>query len=112
MEVKEKKDSMASFSVSDVFSVAWSITSSRFVDCCRNIQSEVVAVNTKCGPVKGYKIPSSFDYEYINFFGIPYAKPPVGNLRFKVSDNIITSTMMLIRGEREFDFLESTTIWV
>lgn len=76
---------MAAFKVSDVFSLVWSITSSRFIDCCRNIKSEVVTVTTKAGRVKGYKVTSPFDYHYINFFGIPYAKPPVGDLRFKVS---------------------------
>lgn len=75
---------MASFKVSDVCSIVWSITSSRCVDFCRSIQSEVVTVTTKAGPVKGYKIASSFDYHYINFIGIPYAKAPVGDLRFKV----------------------------
>lgn len=75
---------MASMRVSDIFSLMWSITSSRLVDCCRNIKSEVVTVTTKAGRVKGYKVNSSFAYQYINFFGIPYAKPPVGDLRFKV----------------------------
>lgn len=76
---------MASMRVSDIFSLMWSITSSRLVDCCRNIKSEVVTVTTKAGLVKGYKVQSSFAYQYINFFGIPYGKPPVGDLRFKVS---------------------------
>lgn len=68
----------------DLFSFAWSFTNSRVVDYYRHYFSEMVTVNTKSGPVKGFKIASAFDYHYINFIGIPYAKPPIGELRFKV----------------------------
>lgn len=68
----------------DLFSFAWSYTNSRVVDYYRHYYSETVTVNTKSGPVKGFKIASAFDYRYINFIGIPYAKPPIGELRFKV----------------------------
>lgn len=75
---------MTSIKLTDLFSFAWSYTNSRVVDYYRHYFSEVVTVNTKSGPVKGFKIASAFDYRYINFIGIPYAKPPVGELRFKV----------------------------
>lgn len=75
---------MTSIKITDLFSFAWTYTNSRLVDCYRNYFSETVMVNTKCGPVKGYKIVSSFEYHYINFIGVPYAKPPIGELRFKV----------------------------
>lgn len=81
--MREKTKTM-SIRVSDLFSFAWSYTSSRVVDYYRHYFSEVITVTTKSGQVKGYKIASSFDYNYVNFHGIPYAKPPVGDLRFKV----------------------------
>lgn len=85
-----------SIKLTDLFSFAWSYTNSRITDYYRHYFSEVVTVTTKSGPVKGYKISSSFDYRYINFVGIPYAKPPVGELRFKVCPPMsITSTIFL-----------------
>lgn len=74
-----------SIRISDILGFAWSYTSTRFVDYYRHYFSEVVTVTTKSGPVKGFKLASAYDYNYINFHGIPYAKPPVGELRFKVN---------------------------
>lgn len=45
-------------------------------------------LNTKDGPVCGY-IEKTAEGTYYRFKGIPYAKPPVGNLRFLVSINVI-----------------------
>lgn len=75
---------MTSIKFTDLFSFAWSYTNSRVVEYYRHYFSETITVITKSGPVKGYKIASAFDYSYINFLGIPYARPPVGELRFKV----------------------------
>lgn len=82
--ISEEERKMASLKFSELFSFAWSFTNGKIVEYYRQYLSEVVTVVTKSGPVKGYKMPSSFEYEYVNFFGIPYAKPPVGDLRFKV----------------------------
>ncbi|CRK98595.1 CLUMA_CG011937, isoform A [Clunio marinus] len=43
--------------------------------------SNVVATNY--GKVQGVTINSALDVNYTAFYGIPYAKPPVGRLRFK-----------------------------
>lgn len=75
---------MASLKFSEMFSFAWSFTNGKLIEIYQHCLSEVVTVVTKSGTVKGYQLPSSFDYHYLNFFGIPYAKPPVGELRFKV----------------------------
>nr|UCI87123.1 carboxylesterase [Bradysia odoriphaga] len=40
-------------------------------------------VQTEYGKVRGFLQMSLVDIPYIRFLGIPYAKPPVGNLRFK-----------------------------
>lgn len=42
-------------------------------------------VETTFGVVKGKTIYSRSGMPFYAFQGIPYAKPPVGNLRFKVS---------------------------
>lgn len=46
---------------------------------------ERVIVETKVGKLRGKRSYSSFSNKtYYSFVGIPYAKPPVGDLRFKV----------------------------
>lgn len=45
---------------------------------------EYCVVNTEYGKVRGEKIVSKVEIPYIRFLGIPYAKPPVGELRFQV----------------------------
>lgn len=42
-------------------------------------------VNISQGRLRGGKSKTDGGFEYYEFLGIPYAKPPVGNLRFKVS---------------------------
>uniref|UniRef100_A0A1B0CBC5 Carboxylic ester hydrolase n=1 Tax=Lutzomyia longipalpis TaxID=7200 RepID=A0A1B0CBC5_LUTLO len=42
-----------------------------------------VIVYSSCGPIKGVWETSSLDYKYAAFYDIPYAKPPLGPLRFK-----------------------------
>lgn len=44
-----------------------------------------VRVETHLGPIVGLQVQSMFDYKYIGFQGVPYAKPPIGDLRFRVS---------------------------
>lgn len=46
---------------------------------------EVIA-QTEYGQVRGRKIVSALDAEYLSFYGIPYGSPPTGELRFKVSE--------------------------
>lgn len=43
-------------------------------------------IKTKNGPIRGLrKITLLKKIPYYSFKGIPYAKPPIGDLRFKVS---------------------------
>ncbi|XP_069701780.1 esterase E4-like isoform X2 [Periplaneta americana] len=44
---------------------------------------EEPVVQTKQGPVKGFTVTTYREQETLVFLGIPYAKPPVGDLRFK-----------------------------
>lgn len=46
-------------------------------------QSEV---NTQYGRIRGSLEKSSEGIDFYAFKGIPYAKPPVGELRFKVTN--------------------------
>lgn len=58
---------------------------------------ETVLVKTKNGPVRGRKRTGW--PEYISFQGIPFAKPPVGELRFKVGiqlANVVTTVSHLV----------------
>lgn len=41
-------------------------------------------VETNSGPVEGVMMRSRLRREYYAWLGIPYGKPPIGNLRFAV----------------------------
>ncbi|KAJ8881417.1 hypothetical protein PR048_017898 [Dryococelus australis] len=45
--------------------------------------SEEVIVDIRQGRLRGKKVVSAAGGEYYSFQGIPYAKPPLGNLRFR-----------------------------
>lgn len=47
---------------------------------------ETLIVETNYGPVRGQKRTSVLGEQFFSFRGIPYAKPPVGELRFKVCE--------------------------
>jgi hypothetical protein len=49
-----------------------------------NMNSTTV-VTTKQGKLRGKKVMTANGVAYFSFQGIPYAKPPIGALRFKVS---------------------------
>ena len=49
-----------------------------------------VQVNLKQGVFKGEIIDAGDGRQVYSFRGIPYAKPPVGKLRFKVSNDCIS----------------------
>lgn len=48
------------------------------------MSSQNLIIDTKYGPVRGTSRKSLLGQEYLSFQGIPYAKAPVGELRFKV----------------------------
>lgn len=47
-------------------------------------RSDFVTVDTALGPVRGIQVTSEFGAKYSQFTGIPYARPPLGELRFCV----------------------------
>uniref|UniRef100_A0A8D9BNT5 Carboxylic ester hydrolase n=1 Tax=Cacopsylla melanoneura TaxID=428564 RepID=A0A8D9BNT5_9HEMI len=58
-----------------------------FPDLDRNMSTKVV--NVSYGSLKGLEKISKYDgTKYLSFQGIPYAKPPIGNLRFKAPQDL------------------------
>lgn len=57
-------------------------------------------VNTTYGRVQGQTLATHYERNVNSFHGIPFAKPPVGNLRFAVSkllqDNVNSRVHMII----------------
>lgn len=51
--------------------------------------SGFVIADTEQGKVKGVKKISAVNTAYNAFLGIPYATPPLGELRFKVSSKSV-----------------------
>ncbi|EDW81345.2 uncharacterized protein Dwil_GK11075 [Drosophila willistoni] len=49
----------------------------------RSTTNETIVADTEYGKVKGVKRISLYDVPYYSFEGIPYAQPPVGDLRFR-----------------------------
>lgn len=45
--------------------------------------SEKTVVSTTYGPIKGVKRKSIYGQSYFSFERIPFAKPPIGELRYK-----------------------------
>lgn len=70
--------------ITDLFSLAWTGIKILTEDYYRYFHREEIIVRIKSGKVKGYKTATNYNYHYYNFIGIPYAKPPIGELRFKV----------------------------
>lgn len=70
--------------ITEILSFAWTGLKLWVEDCYRYFYREEITVRLKSGQVKGYKIATSYNYQYYNFLGIPYAKAPIGELRFKV----------------------------
>lgn len=63
-----------------------------------NITNANVIVETKSGLVSGKEVSSILpDEKYYSFLGIPYAEPPVGELRFMVSYMTYYSILKYIR---------------
>lgn len=71
-------------SFKEIWTILWAKLKLKSTDYYAYRFGERILVKTKSGVVRGYKVNSSFNFPYMNFIGIPYAKPPVGELRFKV----------------------------
>lgn len=52
-------------------------------------------VETTYGPVIGAQRTSFLGTDFLSFQSIPYAKPPVGDLRFRVSCNCLLNDSMI-----------------
>lgn len=52
-------------------------------------------VETRVGKLRGKKETACNGTEYFSFNGIPYAKPPVGELRFRVSIPFLCSVTFI-----------------
>lgn len=63
----------------------WPIAAYKISEFFKRIFGEFVTIKSSHGPITGVKMSSNLGFHYINFLGIPYAKPPTGDLRFKVS---------------------------
>lgn len=49
---------------------------------------DTVDVVVRQGTLRGIVEKNDYGGRYVAFRGVPYAKPPVGELRFKVSSNL------------------------
>ena len=42
-------------------------------------------INTKYGPVEGHVVTLGSGQQVLSFLGVPFARPPIDELRFRVS---------------------------
>ena len=61
-----------------------------FTNCDGAETHSVPIIKTTAGRVSGITEKSFFGKEYLAYYGIPFAEPPIGNLRFKVSHGKIS----------------------
>ena len=54
------------------------------VICTLFLGSNAIEITTEQGTLKGFEQKSRNGTKFQAFLGVPYAKPPVGNLRFEV----------------------------
>ena len=52
---------------------------------CGLIQGQSRFVNTKYGLVEGHTVPTHNGQSVLSFLGVPFARPPVDDLRWAVS---------------------------
>jgi len=71
----------ATFAISILFAI-YLVKIMRTI-CCGSSTPKVLS---KCGEIKGSRLKSQGGETIYSFRGIPYAKPPTGNLRFKKSE--------------------------
>lgn len=62
----------------------WPLATYKISEFFKRIFGESITIKSSHGEIVGVKMSSSYGFHYINFLGVPYAKPPIGNLRFKV----------------------------
>ena len=68
--------------------------------------TSVVIAETDYGKVEGIKTDSLLNEPYIKFLGIPYAKAPLGELRFKVKSALITYLAYLVNNKINDDEID------
>ncbi len=64
-------------------------------------------VDTELGKVRGVKKVSALETPYTAFLGVPYAKAPLGELRFKVSKFMRCDDVQIFNLDKEnclFDY--------
>lgn len=62
----------------------WPLATYKISEFLKRIFGETVTIKSSHGEIVGVNMRSPYGFDYLNFLGIPYAKPPVGKLRFKV----------------------------
>lgn len=73
--------------------LAWPYLTYKINEFIKKCINETVLIQTTSGPIKGLQQKTQFGYEYAEFRGVPYAKPPIGELRFKVSSDLQCSNI-------------------
>jgi hypothetical protein len=64
--------------------------------CLAVVLSEDVTVMLDKGKLKGERMDYDFGQYYYAFKGVPYAKPPVKELRFKVGKTVLYLTIVIL----------------
>lgn len=68
-------------------------------------RGDCVLLHTKQGSLNGETLISRGGRIFSAFYGIPYAEPPVGNLRFKVSSRMTLNSLST------FIYRQKNSLW-
>lgn len=71
----------------DLLPLAWPAVVYTISEFLKRKFGQSVTIKSSLGEIVGIKMSAAEGFEYINFLGVPYAKPPIGSLRFKVRES-------------------------
>lgn len=73
--------------------VLWLLVSAVTLSSQQSFSEEEMIAQSESGPLRAAEMASSDGRPFLAFLGVPYAEPPVGQLRFQVASSLNRSAV-------------------